>query len=46
MAFGWKAYEAKINEDNHVVGSRVMSYIGADVFLRMVLGRQIGRAHV
>lgn len=39
MAFGWKAYEAKINEDNHVVGSRVMSYIGADVFLRMVLGR-------
>ena len=39
MAFGWKAYEAKINEDNHVVGSRVMSYIGADVFLRMVPGR-------
>lgn len=39
IAAGWKAYEAVINESNHVVGSRVMSYIGADVFLRFLLGR-------
>ena len=39
LAIGWKAYEAKINEYNHVVGSKVMSYIGADVFFRFMLGR-------
>ncbi len=38
-AFGWKAYEENVNEENHVVGSRVMFYIGADVFLRMMLSR-------
>lgn len=38
-AVGWKAYEAFYNEDNHVIGSRVMFYIGADVFLRMMLSR-------
>ena len=39
IAAGWKAYESVINETNHVVGSRVMSYIGADVFFRFMLGR-------
>ncbi|MBQ2208779.1 MAG: acyloxyacyl hydrolase [Prevotella sp.] len=39
VAVGWKAYEATINETNHVVGSKVMSYIGADVFLRFMLSR-------
>ena len=39
MAFGWKAYEVGVNEENHVLGSRVMSYIGADVFFRFMLGR-------
>ncbi len=38
-AFGWNAYEAKDNKDNHVVGSRVTAYIGADVFFRYVIGR-------
>jgi len=38
-AFGWKAYEAKVNEANHVVGSKVTAYIGADVFFRYVMGR-------
>ena len=39
MALGWKAYEAKTNGMNHVLGSRVMSYIGADVFFRFMLAR-------
>jgi len=38
-AFGWKAYEEKVNEANHVVGSRVTAYIGADVFFRYMLAR-------
>lgn len=38
-AFGWKSYEAEINESNHVVGSKVTAYIGADVFLRLALAR-------
>ncbi len=38
-AFGWHAYEAKVNEGNHVVGSRVTAYIGADVFFRYAIGR-------
>ena len=39
VATGWNSYEAKTNEGNHVVGSKVMSYIGADVFFRFMLGR-------
>ncbi len=38
-AFGWKAYEAKVNAANHVVGSEVTAYIGADVFFRYALAR-------
>ena len=38
-AFGWKSYREVDNEDNHVVGSPVTAYIGADVYLRMKLGR-------
>lgn len=40
LSFGWKAYEEVENEDNHVVGSPVNAYIGADVFFRFVLGRR------
>jgi len=38
-AIGWHGYEAKINEGNHVVGSKVTAYIGADIFFRYILGR-------
>ncbi len=37
LSFGWKAYKEVDNEDNHVVGSEVNAYIGADVFLRFML---------
>ena len=38
-SFGWKSYEAEINEGNHLVGSKATFYIGADVFLRIALAR-------
>ena len=40
-SFGWKAYDAVTNEDNHVLGSPVNVYIGADVFLRFMVGRHV-----
>lgn len=39
VSAGWDAYEAGGNESNHVVGSKVMAYIGADVFFRWMLSR-------
>ena len=37
LSFGWKAYEEVGNADNHVLGTPVNAYIGADVFLRWML---------
>ena len=39
LAIGWKAYEESSNESNRVLGSRVTSYIGGDVFLRFLLNQ-------
>lgn len=39
FSIGWIPYETQINEDNHVIGSKLMSYIGADVFFRFRLSR-------
>lgn len=39
LSMGWKAYDGNTNQGNHVLGSRTNCYIGADVYLRVRLGR-------
>jgi hypothetical protein len=40
-SFGWKAYDEVTNGKNHVLGTPVNAYIGADVFLRFMVGRHV-----
>lgn len=39
LSFGWKSYKEVDNEDNHVLGTPVNAYIGADVFFRFMVSR-------